>query len=290
MFRRILVPLDGSTLAEAALPLVRRILEKKASEIVLMRALPPPPMVEGDFARVAELDHKEAEAYLDVVQNALDAQGARTRVRIREGPAPAAILTVAEEEQASMIAMSTHGRTGAARWLFGSVAEEVLRSAPVPLLLARSFPAGGREALPRRMLVPVDPGDVSLEVIGPAVELATVFGAHALLLHVMPEGPAFGTPVVQMTEAFERFRTAGVTVEPILRRGDPAAEILSVARDQKADLVAMATHGRAGVSRMMFGSVAEKVLRKAEVPLLLVRGPRSAAAPGEREGAAAGAK
>jgi nucleotide-binding universal stress UspA family protein len=289
MFERILLPLDGSRLAEAALPLVRKILERKDAEVVLLRALPPPPMVEGDFGRVAELDRKEAEAYLETVQNGLDAQGVRTRVRIREGPAPAVILTTAEEERATMIAMATHGRTGAARWLFGSVAEEVLRSAPVPLLLARSFPAAGRGELPKRILVPLDPGELSLEAVGPAAELAGVFGAHVVLLHVMPEGPAFGAPVVQITEAFERFRTAGLTVEPVLRRGDPAAEILSVVHDQKADLVAMATHGRAGVARMMFGSVAEKVLRKAEVPLLLVRGPRASSAP-SKEDAAVGAK
>lgn len=273
MFERILVPLDGSRHAEAALPLVRKILERKDAEVVLLRALPPPPMVEGDITRITEMDRKEAESYLDVVLSALDARGTRARALIRGGSPAATILASAEEENATLIAMSTHGRTGAARWLFGSVAEEVLRSAPMPLLLARPFREG--EPLPKRILVPVDPGDVSLEVLASAIELATVFGSHVMLLNVMPEGPAYGVPVPQITEAFERFRTAGVTVEPFLRKGDPAKEILSLARDQKADLIAMATHGRSGVSRMLFGSVAERVVRGATIPLLLVRGPRA---------------
>ena len=270
LFERILVPLDGSILAEAVLPQVRKLAARRPVEVLFFRALPPPPMVEGDYAAVASFDRREAEAYLDRIQSAFELPSRR---RVREGRAAETILATAEDEGATLIAMSTHGRTGASRWLFGSVAEEVLRSAPVPLLLTRSFPAAGAEAVPRRILVPIEPGDVSLGVIGPAIDLATVFGAHVVLLHVMPDGPAYGDPVNPVREAFERFRTVGLTVEPVLRRGDAAAEILSVARDQRVELIAMATHGRTGVSRLVKGSVAEKVTRGADIPLLLVRVP-----------------
>ncbi len=275
LFERVLVPLDGSILAEAVLPQVRKIASRKEIEVVLLRALPPPPMVEGDLGRVAALDRKEAEEYLERMRSAIRAPA---RWVVREGRPAETILSTAEEARATLIAMSTHGRTGASRWLFGSVAEEVLRSAPVPLLLTRSFPAAGAGPIPKRILVPIEPGDVSLKVLDPAIELATVFGAHIVLLHVMPDGPAYGDPVNQVREAFERFRTAGLTVEPVLRRGDAAEEILSVARDQKVELIAMATHGRTGVSRLVAGSVAEKVTRGSQAPILLVRVPGRGAA------------
>jgi nucleotide-binding universal stress UspA family protein len=231
-------------------------------------------MVEGDFETVVSHDLKEAEAYLDGVQSAFEAPSRRV---IRDGRPAETILAVAEEQEASLIAMSTHGRTGLSRWLFGSVAEEVLRSAPVPLLLTRSFPRPGADAIPRRILVPIDSGELSLLGVDPAIELATTFAAHVVLLHVMPDHPPYGEPVYPVREAFDRFRTAGLTVEPVLRRGDAAAEILSVARDQKVELIAMATHGRTGVSRFVEGSVAEKVTRGSDVPLLLVRVPSRAA-------------
>jgi nucleotide-binding universal stress UspA family protein len=205
-----------------------------------------------------------------------------------------------------MIAMTTHGRGGVARWVMGSVAEKVARGSDVPLLIVRSFreaphgdiePEAARELPFRRILVPVDGSPTSLAVVEAAEEFARLFESEVLVLHVWPltlapiyVGP--GIPVYssdpaaifpipppekdEMTaESAERFRKAGVQVTRMSTRGDAASEILDQSQAQGAELVALGTHGRSGLSRWVLGSVAERVLRHARTPILLVRAPAS---------------
>ena len=134
----------------------------------------------------------------------------------------------------------------------------------------------------QRILVPIDSTDASLEVVPPTLELAKLFGSHVVLLNVC-EGPECSIPVVQITAAYEKFHEAGVSVEPLMKQGDPAGQILDTSAVQKADLIAMTTHGRSGISRWMLGSVTEKVLRAATVPILAVRPFASPSARGQAD-------
>ncbi|HXG61850.1 MAG TPA: universal stress protein [Planctomycetota bacterium] len=289
LFDRILLALDGSPLAEAILPQVRRVLKLRDSEILVVRAYSPP-LPAGDFAYPPMIDAAEREAreYVEGIVRRLADQGARARAVVRQGAAADVILETAEREGASLIAMSTHGRTGLARWIFGSVAEKVLRASPVPVLLVRSFErgAGGRprpraaeEIFIGRVLVPLDGSEFSLRALPHAASLAELFEADVLLLHVT--GPE-ETPRPRAESVLERaaaqLATRGLGVDIRVRRGDPASEILEACRAERADAVAMATHGRSGLSRWTLGSVTEKVLRGAEVPLLVTPPPASAAA------------
>jgi nucleotide-binding universal stress UspA family protein len=280
MLDRILVPLDGSEAAASILPQVRRILLRRDAEVLLVRALELPPSAEAGLGRVPHLQEARAQAETVRVERALLEQGARVRSLLRPGPPADVILGTAEQERASMIAMSTHGRTGIARWAYGSVTEKVLRASPIPVLALRSFegsaPAPAGELALKRILIAVDAADISLEVVPPAIELAKLFGSSVLLLHVCEGQPACSVPVPQLTRAFERFREAGVCAEPAMRVGDPASSILDCCRESGVELIALTTHGRSGVTRWMLGSVAEKVLRAATVPLLLVRGGQGA--------------
>jgi nucleotide-binding universal stress UspA family protein len=270
MFERILVPLDGSELAEAVLAQVRRILFHKDAEIILLRAVFVPSGIEGEVELPAILQAQAAK-YLEGVAGVLAAQGAKVRTVTRMGHAADVILDVAGEEKASLITMSTHGRSGITRWALGSVAERVLRASRIPVLAVRSSAAASPSELSlQKMLVPIDATDVSLEVVGPTLELARLFGSQVVLLNVC-DGQVCSVPVCQITEAYEKFHEAGVPVEPLMKQGDAAVQILETCREQQADLIAMTTHGRSGISRWMLGSVTEKVLRAAPVPLLVVR-------------------
>jgi nucleotide-binding universal stress UspA family protein len=277
MFERLVVPLDGSELADAVLAQVRRILFHKDAELILVRAISVPPSVEGDAVELPSILQAQAAKYLEGIAGDLSAQGARVRTVTRQGNPADVILDVAAEERASLIAMSTHGRSGLSRWTLGSVAEKVLRASRVPVLAVRSFKGtggaaattGSAELSLRKILVPIDATDVSLEVVPPAVELAKLFGSHVVLLHVWDQ--SLTIPVVHVTRAFDQFHAAGVSVEPLMKQGDPATQILDTCFGQKADLIAMTTHARAGLSRWMLGSVTEKVLRSSAVPLLVVR-------------------
>jgi nucleotide-binding universal stress UspA family protein len=152
----------------------------------------------------------------------------------------------------------------------------------VPVLAVRSFTENGARAPLEeldleKILVPVDATPMSLEIVGSAVEFAQLFGSNVALLHVC-QGAECAVPVPELTCAYEQFRAGGVSLEPLLKQGDPAQQILETCREQKAGLIAMTTHGRIGVGRWMMGSVTDKLLRAARVPLLIVRPAALAAA------------
>jgi nucleotide-binding universal stress UspA family protein len=143
VYRRVLVPLDGSPLAESVLPLLMEIAGPLDMAIALVRVLEPvPPMaVEGTRHFVPddiEARRRDAEEYLAPIAAGLRARGVDTTWEVRVGRPESEILTAARERETDLIAMSTHGRSGLGRLLFGSVAEQVLRRAEVPVFLMRS--------------------------------------------------------------------------------------------------------------------------------------------------------
>lgn len=142
MYSRVVVPLDGSEVAEAALPLIERIAAPLDLEVVLVRVVPPlsreligVPAAIAEDERVARL--REAKRYVEERAAALGARGVRATAHVRVGAPPAEIVAAARETGADLIAMTTHGRSGLGRLLFGSVAESVLRGASVPVILLR---------------------------------------------------------------------------------------------------------------------------------------------------------
>jgi nucleotide-binding universal stress UspA family protein len=293
MLDRILIALDGSRRAEAILPQVARLLKRKPAEYIAVRALPRPiggyPGV--DLGTFVEEDRKAAKAYMNDLSSRLAHQDLRFQAVVKEGHPAEVILDAAREHHADLIALTTHGRSGIARWALGSVAEKVIRGADAPVLLLRSFrpegsgwsPMPAPEAPFRKILLPVDETGAAEAALPHAVALANEFSAEVVALHVVPESPdlALGRAPVpheaprdpvavasllsgRLTDAKVRSRAAGT-------RGDPASKILEVAASEGADLVVMATHGRTGLSRLGFGSVTERVLRGSTLPMLVVR-------------------
>ncbi len=145
-YERVLVPLDGSDLAEAILPFAEKLAGPIDSEVILLRVVEPlAPAAALAAAGVPAPDELflrqlEARRYLDEIARRLEDKGLRVRTLLGHGPAASEIVAVARSERADLIAMSTHGRGGLGRLLFGSVAEAVLRAAPVPVLLIRMTP------------------------------------------------------------------------------------------------------------------------------------------------------
>lgn len=147
MFKHLLVPLDGSTFAEAALPAVIEIASRFQSEITLLQVLQAPYFFTGTdgpgyvelLAEIREQTHDEAMKYLETQRTRLRQYGFRVHIKVIElEPVAAAILDEVAQSHADTIVMSTHGRGGLSRWVFGSVADKVLRSAAVPVLLIRA--------------------------------------------------------------------------------------------------------------------------------------------------------
>jgi|SRR5579864_8764894 len=299
MFERILVPLDGSPRAEVILAQLGPILRRQDAEVLLTRALLHDPgdslWARGtDLARVTRELRDEAVAYLRRTADRLSAEGVRARACHPEGPLPEAILEAARKEHATLIAMTTHGRTGLARWIPGSVAEKVVRASEIPVLLVPSFPRGPRgERTPAlakeirfdRILVPVDGSEFSLAIIPAATEFARLFEAEVTVVCVdsptlLPMIPGVDSlddllvPIeTRSLPTVECFRKSGVRVSSACLWGDPASQIVDYSASKGMNLITMATHGRSGVARWFMGSVAERVLHSSGVPLLLVRPP-----------------
>ncbi len=290
MMKRILIPVDGSPAAEAILPQLDRLLRGKESEWTFLRVVPPVPALPGiDHARLAGTDRSQSEKYLGDLVKRLEGDGVRARGLTVDGHEAETILRVAREVKATMIAMTTHGRTGVSRWTLGSVAEKVVRASEVPVLLLRSFegavPRPPRELAVRRILFPVDGSDLAAAALPAVEEIARGFGSEVLALHVQPEPDLFvfgraGVDPVQVTPPepesvtapiLERLKGAGIRAVGREARGDAASRILDAAQSESVDLIVISTHGRTGVSRWVLGSVTEKVLRGSTVPMLVVR-------------------
>jgi len=278
MLEKILVPLDGSVTAEAVLPHVRRLLRRHDSEVFLL-GVANPPSTEDPMAML-EASLAASREYIMGVKDRLEKQGVRVKAEARVGPPAGTILDVAEEEGVSLIALATHGRTGVKRALFGSVAEHVLRQSPVPVLAVRPFwtyellPPGRPESQPfKGILLPTDGSDLSMAVLAPAVELAKLFGSRLVLLTVLEpaKGKGGDEGVAQARLKALASKIKGVETLAVVDKGEAAKCILDNARFHGCDLIAMTTHGRSGVSRLVVGSITEKVLREGTLPLLVVR-------------------
>lgn len=297
MLDRILVPLDGSTRAEEILSFIRPLLKRQDAELILVRAVEWEHLSEGAaLAAVLGGGRQEAAANINSIAHRLVEEGIRARSILRDGLPAEVILEAARDEHAALIAMTTHGRTGVERWIFGSVAEKILRAADVPVIVVRSFTSPVEGATPperrgrsrfRRILVPTDGSEASMAVVPTAIEVARLCGSEVAVLsvtvpHFALVDAGFGgtVPLSRPTEADAegaaalvagRFSVAGIRVGTIHAAGEAAEQIVSQAAGRGFDLIAMSTHGHSGISRWVFGSVTEKVVRAATVPMLVVR-------------------
>lgn len=290
--KRVLVPLDGSPLAETILPVAEEWAKEKEkeeeAEVILLRALLARPRLGADDTELQARAVREGEIYLKAVAERLERRGVR---RVRWGvwyeePA-AAIAQAVAEHGVEMIAMATHGRSGLSRLVLGSVAEAVIRTVRVPVLLIRGQSAWKPWAT-GKILVPLD-GSESAEAILPVVE--RLAGPRDLIIALLKvvgplasaplgETPTWPDQVVALRrEDAERYLAKvaetlwgrGLRAQWAVRFGMAVETIAAFAGQEQADLIAMATHGRSGLSRLLLGSVAAGVLRSAPVPVLLLK-------------------
>jgi nucleotide-binding universal stress UspA family protein len=307
MSRTIVVPLDGSEFAEHAVAAAAGIARSEGARLHLVRAheapvIPTSPdvMVPYDAKWDAALRQEERE-YLQSVANRISEKwGITTRTEVVDGPPAMAIATYAREMEVDLIVMTTHGRGGLSRMWLGSVADGVIRRGGVPVLLLRASEVaktddGHKMDKPlelQRVLIPLDGSDLSEGVIEPAVWLGSLSGAHYTLLRIVLPVPLIRPPLAtpeqkltetvmteQLAQAREkleataaRLRQRGLTVDvAVVSDTVPAHAILEWAASNPVDVIALATHGRGGWSRLALGSVADKVLRAANVPVLVFR-------------------
>ncbi len=286
MLSRILVPLDGSILADRVILHVRRLLVREDADVLLFRVLEGPSQSRPKV--VQEMERGFAATHLEDQRRRLEEQGARVRSEVAEGDPADEILKRCETWRPSLLAMSTHGRTGLDRWVWGSVAERVLREVRHPVFLTnpRALPEEPTlsEGRFRRILVPLDGSEVSSSILPLATAFAKLYESEVLLIHCMHpimSYPPHAEMEAEITEergieVLEPHRSAvekaGLKVRTLVRAEYAAAAILDAAAGERVDLVAMTSHGRTGLARWAFGSIAEKVMRHCPCPVIVKRG------------------
>lgn len=290
MYQRLLVPLDGSPLAEQVLPYVYVLGNSLKCPIALVRAFDLPYMLESadgaTIDRVSTGLRQQAQEYLNRLSTSLRDAGETVSVAEYEGDPATVIVNEAEKVPDTLIAISTHGRSGVTRWVLGSVAEKVLNATTNPLLMIRGKPVEGSSPpdLPapsqewaalvdvKTIVVPLDGSPVSEQVLPHAVALAKSLDASVVPVGVSTSANDDAQVSEYLNNAVQQLGQEGVISEGgQLLHGDPAGAILDMTQRTTGCLVAMTTRGRSGVQRWVMGSVTDRVVRHSGTPVLVVR-------------------
>lgn len=294
MFTKILVPLDGSELAERALVPAIALAKRGAGSLVLVQAPAPDlttlPEVAGGYipAGLPTAAHDDAVVYLTTRQQAYAHAEVPIHTRVLEGSAADVVVEAATVEKADLIVMSSHGYSGLTRWVLGSVAERVLHAAPCPVLVMRS------PAPVRQILIPLDGSPLAERALAPGLEIARRLNATVTLLRAIPpvpmeamerlegielglgrrlEGDLYEEANAYLTQVAAAQRSTGVDLKMVVITDRPAEAILTYAEHHAVDVIAMSTHGYTGLKRWTYGSVTDKVLREARACSMLVVRP-----------------
>lgn len=288
-FDDLLVPTDGSEHADDALSYALTLAERTGARVHVCSVVNP-----YTLSKVSELREarETAEGIVADAEARVEEAGLDAVTAVREGSPADAVREYVDEAGIDCVVMSTHGRSGVERYLLGSVTEKVVRTVSVPVLAVHADDAGGGpEGTYDRVLLPTDGSDAAGRAERTAVAFAGAFDATLDAVSVVDTtdlataaGPtgAEGEAVRRVQKALERragtatddvaeaARAAGVAVETSVEEGRPHERILARARETDADAIVLGTHGRGGVERFVLGSVAEKVVRLADRPVLVV--------------------
>jgi nucleotide-binding universal stress UspA family protein len=295
IYEKIMVPLDGSNAAEIALPYAEEIAARLGAEIILVSVSGP---------TVEAKDHLYR-SYLDKiteqVRGRLDDWGAKEGAKVQSevfaGKPASEILRYADENNVSLIAMASRGRSGRGPWLLGNIAAKVLRATQKPVLLIRA-PADEtalqQRSLVKKILLPLDGSSVGEAAFPYAEVLTQELGAELVLFQVLrptvliAEGSTMVSAAIYEEQEEARKASAlayvdsvgsslkekGLRSRSVVASGSPADQIIGYAESNAIDLIAMSSHGRSGIGRWVFGSVTDKVLHAGDTAVLTVRASR----------------
>lgn len=246
---KVLVPLDGSQGSECVLAYVRSLGQRQEVRVQLLHA--------------DEKNYQQAGAdYLARIESQLAVRHLGSWSVV--GPAREEICRVASEQKCDLIVMASHGHSGLRRWMVGSVAEGVIRTAPCPVLLLRC-PAPESSRF-RHILVPVDGSPASLKV---HLQLAPYAGRNTRVTLLTATGLSHRDEMKQLADHLRQIRVGGVEFCVQVVHGEAAASILGWAGEEGCDLIAMASHAHNSVHQFFLGSVTQKVLRRASCSVLV---------------------
>jgi nucleotide-binding universal stress UspA family protein len=286
-YRKVLVPLDGSELAERAIPYAKNLAKTKGSEVILFTV---------SIASVEQLD-RPIKAYLELNSNELQSQGIKASTAIAYGDVADEIISFADKNNIDLIIISTHGYSGIKRWVLGSVARKVLYGTCVQVLLTKSKSPKVSQVELKKLLLPLDGSPFAEAPITFIDDLTKGTKTEIVLTTVCepPLVPSYGDRPInptwkkhrdalwtdtqqQASEYLEKIKNRlakqGMKVKSQVIPGElgkVAESIMKAAQKENVDLIAMATHGRTGVSRWVYGGITNRIVEQSLQPVLLIR-------------------
>jgi nucleotide-binding universal stress UspA family protein len=292
MWERILVPLDGSNLAELALPHAEELAAAFNSEVVLLYVSEPD---EKQYRHMHQLYLEEVAK--QVREHIKEHRPDVVRAVVLPGEPAEQIIDYAWRHKVGLIIMASHGRSGITPWATGSVANKVLNATRVPVLLIKVVKPPQRvpgKPLLNRILLPLDGSEAGEAAVPYIQELSERLGSEVILFGVVPAGqhartvggldfilyPEQYLEVVKaeargyLDRVYHRLSGGKAAVRVELKVGDVAREIIKFAEETNVSLIAISAHGRSGIEKWVFGSIAHKVLQATNTSVLLVRAPR----------------
>ena len=279
MYERILVPLDGSPLAEQVLAYVSVLGKAFGSSVTLFRTFDTVPEEMADpehgvyIDRLASAFRNTTLEYLGRVKSSMTELGDAVSTSAHEGDAASLIINEAANDPNTLIVMATHGRSGITRWVLGSVTDKVLRAAANSLMIIRARPQEGFTAVQiDTLVVPLDGSPMSEEVLTHVTAMSKAIGAKVNLVRVAPSPDGQAEAREYLSQLGERLRQEGVTsVEEHVLNGEPAGALLDMLESSPHAMVTMTTRGRSGLERWVLGSVTDRIVRHSGTPVLVVR-------------------
>jgi nucleotide-binding universal stress UspA family protein len=287
MYDTIVVPTDGSTAAETATETALALARRFDASLHAINVVDPNEVPADVAPEAAAEATQRGEATLSTLSDVAADAGVSATTHVIETTESVyrAIIDYASDHGADLIVMGTHGRTGFNRLVLGSVTERTLRTSPVPVLTVHADVRLDPDF--ETILVPTDGSDAATVAVEHAITLAETTDAAVHVVYVVDltsVSGGFGTPELldaleetgqrAVDDAIDRAEDAGVrSVEASVLSGTPARATLDYAEERDIDLIVMGTHGRTGLDRYLLGSVTEKIVRVADVPVLSVSPP-----------------
>lgn len=274
----ILVPLDGSPAAEAAVPWAVELAKRSSGAVRLVGVhAPPAVMFDGESmvgSVIPDLSIRQKEIdYFAQVQTRFKSLDVQVTAELLDGSVIASLADYAEKLHPTWAVMITHGRGAVARFFLGETASEFMRRSPCPVLLVHepdeSTPS---PVMPRvqHVLAPLDGSPLAEQMLESAAEFARMFGADVTL--VLAQADAHLPDAVgYLSPHADRLRAAGLNVQIQVVAEGHAADAIVAAAARPGTVIALATHGRGGLPKLVWGSVTEQVVHRTPAPVLVFR-------------------
>jgi nucleotide-binding universal stress UspA family protein len=282
MYRKLIVPLDGSAKVEGVLPFIDDLTEKFNSEIVLIGV---------SAVRTINVP-RLLSAYIENIADKIRSKGIQVQARLLPGNPGEEIINFANNNRDGILVMASYGGSGSGHWLLGDLIGKITLRTFIPVLLIpeKRLNPDNLSSRFKRILVPLDTSLDGEAALPWAVELSKKANSKIFLLHVISSiYKTYGLPDYAVNfekQLFETLRNEGekylkditgsLTKENLdavyhITAGTPAEKIFTYAEEHLIDLIAISTHGRTGIKRFVLGSVARQVIFSTDIPVLLIR-------------------